>query len=117
MRRWLFIILGVLLVAGAAGAFIYRSQLAELAVEQTADGKAPLDAREARRGLQPAPNAADRPGGRGERTGRRGDNLRMAELFINVLNTIVGIVGIGLWIAGSRMRGQSQTQSQTQSKI
>ncbi len=113
MRKWLFMILGVLLVAGAAGAFAVRyfyPGAERVAYRETVPDRL---ARRSRDFEQPRGALSGKHEGRAERDSESFEpgSLRLAEFLLNVLNTVVGVIGIGLWFAGSRMRGQSQTQS------
>lgn len=108
-----FIFLGVLLLIAAAGMFAYR-QLVPFA-EQAAYRDSGPSAGEASRGVRPSPYSRpeDRRRERGERRDGGARGLRMAELLINVLNIVVGVVGIWLAVMGSRMQRQTQSQSQS----
>lgn len=116
MRKTLFIILGLLLVLGAAGAFAYRTmqpaadQWAVRGIERSVP-EAAGDRPRANAPRDGQPEAFRNKGGEG-RSGGRGGNWRLVEIALDALNILVGVVGIWLAVMGGRMQRQAMAQTQ-----
>ena len=106
MRKLIYVVFGLLIFAGAAG-LLYSRQM-----QLTSDGPAavaPSDEKSATRSIRP--NAADRQAlqqrrfERGVRQYRKPDgSWNTVQAVIDVLNVVVGMIGIGLALSGMRMR-------------
>jgi hypothetical protein len=109
MRKLLYVVFGLMIFAGSAG-LLYSRQM-QLAGD--APSAAQSEPKAATRGL--GPEAKDRREVRSERAERRIDrglrqykrddgSWRTFEAVIDVLNVVVGMVGIGLALSGLRAR-------------
>lgn len=110
MRKTMYILLGLLLVGGAIGLFVYRQSVLQeaMTIEQTAETEAAEPA--------PAPSTDRRAEQKERRQMRKAErissrrdagNLRWFEMVLNVANIAVGLVGIWLAVAGTRMRREA----------
>lgn len=90
MRKFAYILLGLILVGGAIGMFTYRNVLTSTRGTSITQSS---------RTVAPASRSADRA----SRPPSGMDAGRIFEIGLNVLNAVVGIVGIWVGIAGMRM--------------
>ena len=106
MRKSTYILLGLLMIAGAAGSAYYLNIAAPKASRQESNQQAARAPQPSTRGL---PNTTD------QRTQTAAkptpSSFQMFDTVVNILNVIVGLVGIYLSIAGIRMQRQAQAMS------
>ncbi|HRD76604.1 MAG TPA: hypothetical protein PK264_11790 [Hyphomicrobiaceae bacterium] len=114
MRKMLFVLLGLVLIGGAIGNFAYRSlystERARTALSAPSAG-APAD-----RGRSYIP---ERPPTSRTTTGTPGSGGGLMsglwgnfEMVINILNVLVGILGIWMTMIGMRLQRQALRQDQ-----
>jgi hypothetical protein len=115
MRKLMYVVFGLMIFAGAAG-LLFSRQMREADTAPASAGPAQREG-VATRGLKPS--GGDRIAvQRGTRRIDRGINQyrspdgswQMFEAAIDVLNVIVGIVGIGLALSGMRDRREARRQ-------
>jgi len=109
MRKLIYVLFGLLIFAGAAG-LLYNRQM-----QLAADGPAvatPSDDRSTTRSIRP--NAQDRQAvqqrrfERGVRQYRKPDgSWHTFQAVIDVLNVVVGVIGVALALFGMRMRREA----------
>lgn len=106
--RKLIVVLGLLLLAGAAGTFGYR-WLYEPARHARYQSHSPG----ASRGYsEPRAMPRERDGGWRRQDGGRGlGGLRLFEIVVDLLNVVIGAVGIWLAVIGMRMQRAAQRTS------
>lgn len=109
MRKLMYVLFGLLIFAGSAGLLFSRQmQLTDVGPAAVA----PSDAKSATRSIRP--NTLDRQAiqqrrfERGIRQYRKPDGgWNTIQAVIDVLNVVVGVIGIGLALSGMRMRREA----------
>jgi hypothetical protein len=105
MRKSIYILLGLLMIAGAAGSAYYLNIAAPKSSRQESNQQATRAPQSATRGV-PSPSdrttSASKPAPSG---------FQMFDTIVNILNVVVGLVGIYLSVAGIRMQRQAQAMS------
>ncbi len=109
MRKLIYVLFGLMIFAGATGLLYMR----QMQVADDAPVASQSQEKSATRGL--APNGPDRPALRVQRGDRRIDrglsqyrkqdgSLNSFAAILDILNVVVGVVGIGLALSGMRAR-------------
>ncbi|MEL6373321.1 MAG: hypothetical protein AAFR04_05085 [Pseudomonadota bacterium] len=114
MGRMVIILIGLMLLLGAVGLYSYRAgwlpqsmseQVTRNLPPSVGDRIRPREQRRATRSLRREERRADREARRAERQAQRdGDGWLSFENILDMLNLVVGVVGIWLAIMGTRGR-------------
>ncbi len=106
MRKSIYILLGLLMIAGAAGSAYYLNVATSKSSRQESNQQAARAPQSATRGMpgptDQRPQSASKPAP---------SRFQVFDTVVNILNVVVGLVGIYLSIAGIRMQRQAQAMS------
>lgn len=114
MRKTGFVLLGLLLIAGAVGTFSYRSLYQPYKARTTF--AAPSASAPANKGRSYIPErdptnrtTSGSPGSGGSVLGAVWSNV---DMIVNVLNVVVGVLGIWMTMVGMRLQRQALRQDE-----
>ena len=111
MRKFIYVIFGLMIFLGAAG-LLYTRQM------QVVEGDAPAvsqaEPSSTTRGLTPDRRVSQRRYDRGlDQYKTQDGGWKIFEAAIDILNIVVGIIGIGLALSGMRARREGNVQRQS----
>ncbi|MFM1816244.1 MAG: hypothetical protein RLZ98_2939 [Pseudomonadota bacterium] len=112
MRRLVLLLVGIVLIGAAAGAFAYRQMLSVegMRAERPAAGKPAPVRTVLMRGTEVSYPIDDTAPARSAAPGRRNvDSIEMFNFVFNLLNVVVGILGV--WFAGQSLRASAPRQA------
>ena len=110
MRKFLYIVIGIVFVAGAVSAFGARQSAGGAGWDR--HGMSSFGASPGRRSLERSYGGDEPRAWFSDRGGRRGGGSWFnASNALDLLNALVGIIGIGLTISGMRMQRNAMQMS------
>ena len=106
MRKSIYILLGLLMVGGAAGSAYFLNIAVQKSSRQESN-------QHTARGPQPTTRGMPSPSDQRTQSASKPapSRFQMFDTIVNILNVVVGLVGIYLSIAGIRMQRQAQAMT------